>query len=169
MQKALIRKKADKVESIVDQISSAPVKCKFYEHIHSYCKVFLKNYNLPQALTLMEIKQIKLLFKDIEFAYTTLYHLDNVFFSYPWLLYTILEAMGKVEYLMFIKNLKCKKRSAIYREKLIKCLEYLVRMNKGLSPLCSVVYKFLTEEQPVLEEEAVLSRVCGRVDTCVLV
>ena len=103
---------------LVKLLSSSPTKNKHYECLHSYANVFLVNYTTPNPLSLRNIEQIKKLFLDIQYAYAQIYGSKTVFFSYPWLLFTILKAMGETEYLCFVKNLKCKnfwKRNSMVR------------------------------------------------------
>ena len=124
------------MEELMKMLSKSPTKNKHYECLHSYAKVFLANYTLPKPLLLREIEQIKKLFLDIQYAYPQIYGPKTVFFSYPWLLHTILEAMGRNEYLCFVKNLKCKKRAAGYLLKFEDCIDHLLDSEKNISCIC---------------------------------
>ena len=119
-------KKVDTIEKLIKMLASSKLKSKHYESIHSYAKVFLTSYTEPTALSLLEIKHIEKLFDDVYCAFSMTFGPKSVFFSYPWLLYTILSAIGKHEYLQYIKNLKCKKRSFVYVQKLKQCTNYML-------------------------------------------
>ena len=136
----------DTLSELLDQIKGAPVKTKFYESFHAFAKVFWRGYQQPAPVGLYTIQQIKTLFSDVQFAFGQIYGTRAVFFSYPWLLYVFLEALGKQEYLKFIKNLKCKKRSANYLKKLKLCVNHLIENGKNISPLCTKVQRFLQRE-----------------------
>ena len=133
----------DSLEELLEQIKSAPVKTKCYESFHAFAKVFWRGYQQPTPVGLYMIKQIKTLFADVQFAFGQIYGTRSVFFSYPWLLYVFLDALGKQDYLQFIKNLKCKKRSANYLKKLKLCVDHLIDNGKNISPLCTRVQRFL--------------------------
>ena len=77
-------KRTDSIEDLIEQLPRIPCKTKHYECLHSYAKVFLRNYTAPPTLTLREIGTIKSFFKDIQHSYSQLYGAKSVFFSYPW-------------------------------------------------------------------------------------
>ena len=158
-------KPCESMDELVKMLSSCPTKSKHYEHIHSYAKVFLANYKAPDALKLRDIEQIKKLFLDIQYAYCQIYGSKTVFFSYPWLLYTILEAMGRKDYLCFVKNLKCKKRAAGYLVKFQECIDHLIDSEKNLSCLCVHIKTYLLKQK----ESLTAPRPCSLVRSCTVV
>lgn len=153
------------MEDLVKMLASSPVKNKHYECLHSYAKVFLANYKIPAPLALREIEEIKKLFSDIQYAYAQIYGSKTVFFSYPWLLHTILLAMTRVDYLCFVKNLKCKKRAAGYLIKFEECVDHLIASEKNLSSLCVKIKTFLIKQKESLKEP----RPCSSVRSCTVV
>ena len=136
-------KTSDDLDDLLKQIKNAPVATKYYESFHAFAKVFWRGYKTPDPIDFYTIQQIKTLFSDVQFAFGQIYGTESVFFSYPWLLYIFLDALKKREYLQFIKNLKCKKRSANYLKKLKLCVDHLIENGKNLSPLCTRVQHFL--------------------------
>ena len=135
----------DDLDDLLNQMKGAPVKTKFYESFHAFAKVFWRGYKKPAPIGLYMIKQIKTLFSDVQFAFGQIYGTRAVFFSYPWLLHVFLDALGKHDYLQFIKNLKCKKRSSNYFKKLKLCVDHLIDNGKNISPLCVQVQRFLKD------------------------
>lgn len=153
------------MEELVKLLSRSPTKNKHYECLHSYAKVFLANYMSPKPLLLREIEQVKKMFLDIQYAYAQIYGCKTVFFSYPWLLHTILKAMGRDEYLCFVKNLKCKKRAAGYLLKFEECIDHLLDSEKNLSCLCVKIKTYLIKQRESLKEP----RPCASVRACTVV
>lgn len=153
------------MDELVKMVSKTPVKNKHYESLHSYAKVFLVHYEMPETLKLREIEQIQKLFLDIQYAYAQIYGPKTVFFSYPWLLYTILKAMDREDYVCFVKNLKCQKRALGYAKKLHICIDHVLDNGKNLSCLCVTLKNHLLS----MESESTTKRPCATVSECTLV
>ena len=153
------------IDELIKLLSSSTTKNKHYECLHSYAKVYLANYRPPAPLALRQIEQIKKLFLDVQYAYAQIYGSKTVFFSYPWLLHTILQAMGCVDYLCFVKNLKCKKRAAGYLRKFEVCIDHLLDSEKNLSSLCVQIQKYLATQKESSKEP----RPCSLVRSCTVV
>ena len=158
-------KPCNNMGEMMKQLSNSPTKNKHYECLHSYAKVFLANYTIPKPLSLRNIEQVKKLFLDIQYSYAQIYGAKTVFFSYPWLLHTILTAMGREDYLIFVKNLKCKKRAAGYLEKFEVCIDHLLDSEKNLSCLCVTIKTYLIKQKESLKAP----RPCALVRSCTVV
>ena len=154
--------KCSSMDDILIQVSNLDVKAKHYECLHSYAQIFYEGYTRPPRLTIRETKNIKNMFADILHAYNNIYGAKTVFFSYPWLLYTIFSAMGKNEYLPFIKNLKCKKRSASYLIKFQTCITHIEDNEKYMSVLCPVMTNYINSLKNEDEKKpcSILTTVC---------
>ena len=155
-------KPCETIDDLMKQLSNSPTKNKHYESLHSYAKVFLVNYIPPKPLSLREIDQIRKLFLDVQYSYAQIYGSKTVFFSYPWLLHTILTALGREDHLCFVKNLKCKKRAAGYLKKFEVCIDHLLDTEKNLSCLCVTIKTYMVTRKESLKElrPCALGRLC---------
>jgi hypothetical protein len=99
------------VEEIMNQMKLSKLKDKRYCSIHLFARYFMTGYRAPKH-ELQFHRTLMFSFREVE---RNFYRFKNIpFFNYPWLLRRLFLKHGLVEYIHFVKPIRCDKRNAHY-------------------------------------------------------
>ena len=110
----------ESVEDIMNRMKLSDLKDKRYCSLHTFARLYVQTYEEPlRPRDVFRLKKLVLLdFDTVEFLHRKKMPLDGKvpFFNYPWLLQKLLTLRGVLQYNPFIKQIKCKKRTAHYEQ-----------------------------------------------------
>ena len=95
-------------------LSKLPVKNKRYQNAHFYYTIHNSAYKVPPPPSNRIILEILGHFSTLEQRFECWSHMYKSFFSYNWLLRCFLQKFKLHSYIQFVKEIKCKKRVALY-------------------------------------------------------
>ena len=92
------------------------IKQKNYQNCHYYYAISNADYVIPPAPNVEKIRAIERTFHTMQDRFMEWTHSYKSFFSYNWLLRTLLVQENLPFYLQFVKKIKCKKRVLVYEK-----------------------------------------------------
>ena len=95
-------------------LSKLAVKNKRYQNAHFYYTIHDPTYKVPQPPSSRTMLAILGHFSKLEQRFECWSHKYKSFFSYNWLLRYFLKKFKLNTYIQFVKEIKCKKRVALY-------------------------------------------------------
>ena len=106
------------MKELMSLLKNSPSKDKRYGSLHLYSKLFISSYEPPMVPTNLESIKKSILsdFGDVEFYHRKLNDEKTPFFNYCWLLIKFLKKYNLIQYLRFVKPLKCKHRRELYKK-----------------------------------------------------
>ena len=109
------------IHELENAMKTCKVKEKRFFSLHLFAKLMCSDYNIIHPPPLEFFKRVMFGFDEVLTRFNTLSTLRSNFFSYPWLMRTLLNLLGERRYDMFIKRIRCKKRNEFY-ENMFKTL-----------------------------------------------
>ena len=103
---------------LMSLLKNSPSKDKRYGCLHLYSKLFITSYEAPMIPENLDIIKKNILsdFENVEFYHRKLNNENTPFFNYCWLIIKFLKKYNLVQYLRFVKPLKCKHRRELYNK-----------------------------------------------------
>jgi len=107
------------IATVIDAVSSAPLKDKRFGSIHLFCRLLNPEYTEPKhdCLFLMRTRIVRE-FTAIEARFKQRYT-GVPFINYTFMICHLLKKLNYDAYLVFVKKLKCEKRKARYNQMLV--------------------------------------------------
>ena len=109
----VLRQTFENGSELLKWLSTLPIKNKRYQNAHYYFLIH-KEYQIPNPPNKSTVNSILSLFSRLEHRFDSWSHSYKSFFSYNWLLRRFLKEFKLEKYIQFVKQIKCKKRVAIY-------------------------------------------------------
>jgi hypothetical protein len=108
------QKRFDTLHELENAMKICKVKEKRFFSLHIFAKLLCEDYNLIPPPPLEFFKRVMSGFDEVLTRFNTLHMLRSNFFSYPWLMRSLLNLLGERRYDKFIKKIRCKKRNLFY-------------------------------------------------------
>ena len=106
----------ESVEDIMNRMKLSTLKDKRYCSLHLFARYFMSSYTAPDH-RLQYHKTIMFSFREVERNFSRFPKMP--FFNYPWLLRKLLSFHSLLDYICFVKPIRCEKRN-LYYEALFK-------------------------------------------------
>jgi uncharacterized Zn finger protein (UPF0148 family) len=108
------QKRFETIHDLEDAMKTCKVKEKRFFSLHLFAKLMCQDYNTISPPPLEFFKRVMFGFDEVLTRFNTLHMLRSNFFSYPWLMKSLLNLLGETRYDKFIKKIRCKKRNEFY-------------------------------------------------------
>lgn len=103
-------------QALLNWLMKLRIKQKNYQNCHYYYAISNADYVIPPAPNVEKIRAIEQTFHTMQDRFMEWTHAYKSFFSYNWLLRTLLVQENLPFYLQFVKKIKCKKRVLVYEK-----------------------------------------------------
>jgi hypothetical protein len=100
------------VASLEECMKLCKMKETRFHSLHLYASLMCTNYKRPTPPTQEYFKRMLRIFDEVLCRFNATH--SRKFFSYPWLIRSLLTMTGENRYNKFIKRIRCKKRNAYY-------------------------------------------------------
>ncbi len=108
------KKRFETTHDLENAMKTCKVKEKRFFSLHLFAKLMCQDYETIHPPPLKFFKRVMFGFDEVLCRFNTLRALRSNFFSYPWLMRTLLNLFGERRYDNFIKKIRCKKRNEFY-------------------------------------------------------
>lgn len=105
-------KKFESILALQNCMKLCNTKEKRFHSLHLFASLFCANYVPIAPPTQQFFKRVKMIFDEVLCRFNAT--VRTQFFSYPWLLRTLLNLIGEVRYDKYVKTIRCKKRNKYY-------------------------------------------------------
>ena len=114
----LERKVFASFQDLLACLKNSSLPDKRYCSLHTFARLYVQTYEQPlRPRDVFRLKKLVLMdFDAVEFLHRKNMPGKVPFFNYPWLLQKLLTLRGVSQYNPFIKQIKCKKRTAHYEQ-----------------------------------------------------
>ena len=137
------------------------MKEKRFHSLHLYASLMCTNYIQLKPPTQEYFKRLVRIFDEVLCRFNATH--SRKFFSYPWLIRSLLTMTGEKRYNKFIKKIRCKKRNAYYIDLLhglVKNAPKTYFISSVCVPQTNEVEQQKTSNEKVCPADVSLSPVC---------
>ena len=107
-------------KEIIQAVTAAPLKDKRFGSIHLFCRLFNPEYIKPVVIRLHEmLKRLVWEFQILEARFKQRIE-EGPFINYSWLIGYLFTKLECLDYLKYVKELKCEKRKKRYMDMVLK-------------------------------------------------
>jgi hypothetical protein len=102
------------IQEMILAMKLCKTKEKRFHSLHLFSALLCDDYMKLQPPTMCVFRRLMVLFDEVLCRFNAT--ANSKFFSYPWLIRTLLNRTGETRYDKYIKRIRCKKRNEYYKE-----------------------------------------------------